>query len=95
MGDSPYTSQLARSILSFPGYVVRAVRDPMSLVDIEAKEAEITYREFRLRDAEMFKHALEAAKTAYGTQALRIEQILSDWAWALFCDAVATALSDG
>lgn len=66
----------------------------MSIVDIEAKDVEITYREFRLRDAEMFRHAMDAAKTAYGNQALRFRQVISDWAWALFCDGVTRALSD-
>lgn len=66
----------------------------MSVVDIETQDGEITFREFRLRDAELFKHGLEAARTRYAGVAPRTKQILSGWGWALFCDGVERAFSN-
>ena len=66
----------------------------MSVVDIETQDVEITFREFRVRDAEIFKHGLEAAKARYGGTAPRTKQVISDWGWALFCDGVERALSN-
>lgn len=66
----------------------------MSVVDIETQDVEITFREFRVRDAELYKHGLEAARTRYAGIAPGTKQILSSWGWTLFCDGVEKAFSN-
>ncbi|KAF6754219.1 hypothetical protein DFP72DRAFT_1009846 [Ephemerocybe angulata] len=86
--------QLFLSLIYFPHYVVRLVTDPLSVVDLDVSDAELTFREFRLRDAELLRQSAKAAKQEYQAISPASRQVISDFTWEIFCDAVELALTD-
>lgn len=86
-----HVSQLLLSIIVFPRYVGRIFKDPLSLVDIEVTEVQLTFRNFRVRDAELFVHGLEAAKSKYNRMEPSAKSAIFDWGWDIFCDGVQRA----
>lgn len=73
---------------------MRLVTDPLSVVDLDVSDAELTFREFRLRDAELLRQSAKAAMQEYQDISPASRQVISDFTWETFCDAVELALTD-
>ena len=60
----------------------------MSAVDIYASRVDMTFGDFRLRDAELFHHGAMQMKEEYCKSETRYPGIMQDIAWDMFVHAV-------
>lgn len=68
--------------------ILRMCTDPISTVDVYASRADITFGDFRLRDAELFHHGAIQLKEEYYKSEIRYPGIMEDFAWDMFVQAV-------
>ncbi|KAH7907559.1 hypothetical protein BJ138DRAFT_1116595 [Hygrophoropsis aurantiaca] len=83
--QSKWWRSLIYSIISFPFDVVNIYKDPMSTIDIYIPRLDVTFDDFRIRDAELIRQS-----ATLFIEKMRLNRVsFSD----VFFDAISTALS--
>ncbi|EFI28720.1 hypothetical protein CC1G_13746 [Coprinopsis cinerea okayama7 len=90
-GPWSVAKSLVFGFLTFPIFVSKALWDPLQYVDLVCTNAEMNYRQFRLRDAELFVEAGKVAYERYSSLQDNTKRILEDWAWELFVGGLSSA----
>jgi hypothetical protein len=67
----------------------------MLFVDLDIRSCEMSYREFRLRDADVMMETAQQVHQAYASLSSPQSQALHTFAWDLFATGVASAFRAG
>ncbi|TFK26766.1 hypothetical protein FA15DRAFT_587751 [Coprinopsis marcescibilis] len=79
------------SVLSCPAFIRRTILDPLSLVDLEFRSMELTFREFRLRDADLLGESIKALHQRYSSLKPETRAKLQSLALDLFFGGIRKA----
>ncbi|KAF9566977.1 hypothetical protein CPC08DRAFT_627706 [Agrocybe pediades] len=91
---SVLSSSLFRMMRHLPQTFCRIYADPFSMVNIHAVSCDITFCDFRLRDADLLTEMLSKAKLEYQQHNRRHPGLLESWAWGFFMGEVNSALRE-
>jgi hypothetical protein len=78
--------QLARSIFYFPSEIFKICRDPLSTVDLFIPRTDITFDDFRIRDAELLRQGAMTLKAHWDASGHIYHELL----WDNFISGVLT-----
>lgn len=86
--------QLLHALYSLPLNVLDVCKDPLSIIDVYAPRTDITFGDFRLRDAELFYHGATKVKDEYCKLETRYPGIVENFAWDIFVYGVLSTFQD-
>jgi hypothetical protein len=72
----------------FPSNLFTLVRDPVALADIHIESFDVTFCDFRLRDAELLKQGATRLKQEHFELEKRHPGVIGDFAWDMFVHGV-------
>ncbi|KDR85505.1 hypothetical protein GALMADRAFT_365327 [Galerina marginata CBS 339.88] len=86
--------QILHALYSLPSNLVKICWEPLSTIDIYAPRCDITFTDFRLRDAELFHQAATKLKQQYNKYEERYPGIMEEVSWDLFVGAVLSVCQE-
>ncbi|KAF8167577.1 hypothetical protein B0H34DRAFT_645288 [Crassisporium funariophilum] len=86
--------EFMHAIFRFPADLFKICRDPMSTMDLYVPNCEVTFSQFRLRDAQIFHEGATSLKLQYDEFNGRNPGVLHDFAWDLFVNGVLAVCQD-
>ncbi|KAH9486461.1 hypothetical protein JR316_0000526 [Psilocybe cubensis] len=86
--------QIFTAISSLPNIALKTYRNPLSLIDIYVPHAQISFSDFRLRDAELLHESAVKLRQEYNQFTYKYPGVLENIAWDIFIGHVLSCLQD-